>query len=76
MGKGHCAHSSNSCNKAILEPDHAITVKFKLIGAGLILFNLPVMDITIDLNHQMGFSAVEICNKRPQRMLATKFIAT
>jgi len=57
----------------VLKSNDSIAKFFKLAGPLFILFSLQIMDLAINLKHQSFFSAIEIGDEWPKRMLATEF---
>lgn len=57
----------------VLKSNDSIAKVFKLARPLFILFLLKIMDIAINLKHQSFFSAIEIGDEWPKRMLAAEF---
>jgi hypothetical protein len=54
------------------KPDEAVASIIDLLCALLILFQLRLVDTSVNLNNQPRFGAVEVGDEPPQRMLPAK----
>ena len=57
----------------VSKSNDSIAKFFKLARPLFILFSLQIMDLAINLKHQSFFSAIEIGDEWPKRMLAAEF---